>query len=395
MKLSERTGQVSPSYTIGISTKVHELNEQGRDIINLSVGEPDFNVPERAKYSMISALMKDYTKYDKVPGLIQLRKAIRDKLKNENGLDYEPDQIVVSNGAKQAIMNAVFATVNHGEEVLLPVPYWTSYPEIVKLCGAVPVMVYPEDRKNYKICVSDLKKVLTEKTKMLFFNNPSNPSGVIYSEEEIREIAEFCLENQIWIMSDEIYERFCFEGKYVSVSSLSKEIKDITIIVNGLSKSAAMTGLRIGYTASSKEIAKAISAMQGHLTSHPATISQWAAYTALMDCRDEIDAQLEVYRKRRESVLNRLDNMKNISYLKPDGAFYIMINFGAYKDRIEYEDSFSINFSNKLLEEANVAVVPGIAFGLDDYVRMSYAAKQEELDEAMKRIENFLLKLDK
>lgn len=395
MKLSERTGQVSPSYTIGISTKVHELNEQGRNIINLSVGEPDFNVPERAKYSMISALMKDYTKYDKVPGLIQLRKAISDKLKNENNLDYEPDQIVVSNGAKQAIMNAVFATVNHGEEVLLPVPYWTSYPEIVKLCGAVPVMVYPEDRKNYKICVSDLKKVLTEKTKMLFFNNPSNPSGVIYSEDEIREIAEFCLENRIWIMSDEIYERFCFEGKYVSVSSLSKEINDITIIVNGLSKSAAMTGLRIGYTASSTEIAKAISAMQGHLTSHPATISQWAAYTALMDCRDEIDAQLEVYRKRRESVLSRLDKMKNITYLKPDGAFYIMINFGSYKNKIEYDDSFSISFSNKLLEEANVAVVPGIAFGLDDYVRMSYAAKQEELDEAMKRIEKFLLKLDR
>lgn len=393
MKLADRTGLVSPSLTIGISSRVAELNEQGRDIVNLSIGEPDFSVPIKAKESMINALNHDYTKYDKAAGLIQLRKAIAEKLKAENGVDYDPEQIVVSNGAKQGIMNALLATINPGDEVIIPVPYWTSYPEIIKLCGGVPVMAYPEDTEGYKITVSDLEKVITDKTKIIFFNNPSNPSGIIYTGEEVKKIAQFCLEKKIWIMSDEIYERFCFDGEYVSVGTLGEEIKDITIIVNGLSKSAAMTGLRIGYTASSKKVSAAISAMQSHLTSHPATISQWAAYTALMECREEIDEMLEVYRKRRELVISRLDKIKGLSYMKPNGAFYIMINFGEYKNSFEYEGSFSMALTEKILEEAGVSVVPGIAFGVDDFVRISYASSDENLNKALDRIEEFVNKL--
>ncbi len=393
MMLANRTKLISPSFTIGISTKVVELNEQGRDIINLSVGEPDFKVPEKAKESIMEALKNNYTKYDKVPGLIELRRAISKKLKEENNVDYEPDQIVVSNGAKQAIVNVMLATANLGDEVLIPVPYWTSYPEIVKLCGGVPVIVYPEDTETYKISVKDLEKALTDKTKILFFNNPSNPSGIVYTKDEIEKIANFCLEHNIWIMSDEIYERFCFEEEYISIGTMGDEVKDITIIVNGLSKSASMTGLRIGYTASSREVAKAISAMQGHLTSHPATTSQWAAYTALTECRDQINAQREVYKKRRKLLLDRLDKMKDISYMNPAGAFYIMVNFGKYKDKIKYEGSFSMALSERLLEEANVAVVPGVAFGVDDYVRMSYAVNEESLGKALDRIEEFINKL--
>lgn len=393
MMLAERTNKVPPSYTIGISTKVSELNEQGRNVINLSVGEPDFTVPEKAKAAIKKALENNLTKYDKVPGLIDLRKAICEKLKKENGIEYTPEEIVVSNGAKQAIMNTFLAVLNPGDEVLVPVPYWTSYPEIIKLCEAVPVIVYPEDTSKYKFTVDDLKKAKTEKTKLLMLNNPSNPSGTIYSREEVKEIAEYCLENNIWILSDEIYERFCFEGEFTSTASISEEVKKITIVINGLSKSAAMTGLRIGYTASTKEVAKTISVMQGHLTSHPSTISQWGACVALMECRDEIDAQLEVYRQRREVILKKLDEIEGISYLEPDGAFYVMVNLGTYKEKIKYEKSFSLAFCERMLEEAEVAVVPGIAFGLDDYVRIAYTVSSENLEKGLERIDKFIKSL--
>lgn len=390
MKLAERTKIVPPSYTIGISTKVSEMNEKGRDVINLSVGEPDFNVPEKAKKAIVKALENNLTKYDKVPGLIDLRKAICEKLRIENGIEYTPDEIVVSNGAKQAIMNALLAILNPGDEVIVPVPYWTSYPEIIKLSEAEPVIVYPEDTKEYRITVNDIKKAMTDRTKMLMFNNPSNPSGTVYTKEEVKEIAEFCLENNIWILSDEIYERFCFEGEFVSTAGISEEVKKITVVVNGLSKSAAMTGLRIGYTASTKEVASAISVMQGHLTSHPSTISQWGACAALTECRDEINAQLDVYRQRREVMLKKLDEIDNITYLEPDGAFYVMVNFGAYKDKIKYDKSFSVALCEKMLEEVEVAVVPGIAFGLDDYVRIAYTVSAENLEKGLERIEKFI-----
>lgn len=393
MKLAERTQHVAQSYTIGMSMRAREMSEQGRDVLNLSVGEPDFQVPERAKQAAVQALELDLTKYDKVPGVLELREVICEKLKRENRLDYTPDQIVVSNGAKQAIMNGLLAVMNPGDEVMLPVPYWTSYPEIIKLCGGQPLPVMPRDRENYRVTPKDLEAAMGEKTRILIFNNPSNPAGTVYAREEVQAIGDFCREHDIWILSDEIYERFCYVEPCVSVASLGPELKERTIVINGLSKSVAMTGLRVGYTASCREIASAISKMQGHLTSHTSTLSQWVGHSALKYCREEINAQIDIYRKRREFMMKRLDAIEGLTYLKPDGAFYIMVNFGAFKDRISYADSFSLALCERILEETAVAIVPGIAFGLDDYARVSYTLEENELEEGLDRIEKFLRSL--
>lgn len=395
MKLAQRTETITPSYTIGISTRVTELREQGKHIVNFSAGEPDFDVPEKAKKCAMKALEDNRTKYDRVPGLVDLRREIAEKLKTENQVEYELDEIVVTNGAKQAITNTLNAILDPGEEVLISIPYWVSYPEIVKLCGGVPVFVLPEDQVRYKVTAKDLEKHITSKTKILFFNNPSNPAGTLYNREEVKEIAELCLRHQLYILSDEIYERFCFDGEYTSVSSLSPETKEITILVNGLSKAAAMTGLRIGYTASSQKVAKAIAALQGHLTSHPATISQWAGVGALSSCKEEINGQLSVYRERRDIAMEILDGMEKISYLRPGGAFYIFINISGYREYFSKENAFSIQFCERLLNDAGVACVPGIAFGLDDYMRISYALDTESLVEGLEKIRKFLEGLKK
>ena len=393
MKLAERTKHVAQSYTIGMSMRARELAEQGRDVLNLSVGEPDFKVPERAKQAAVQALDLDLTKYDKVPGVLELRQAICEKLERENQLEYTVDQIVVSNGAKQAIMNALIAIMDPGTKVLLPIPYWTSYPEIIKLCGGEPLTVTPRDRENYKVTPEDLEEALTEDTKILIFNNPSNPAGTVYNEDEVRAIGEFCERHDLWIISDEIYERFCYVEPCVSLASLSPELKERTIVVNGLSKSVAMTGLRVGYTASSKEVASAISKMQGHLTSHTSTLSQWVGHSALKYCTKDINDQIDIYHRRRDAMMKMLDRMPELTYLEPDGAFYIMVNFGAYKDRIPYTDSFSLALCSRILEEASVAIVPGIAFGLDDYARISYTLEEDKLEEGLGRIEKFLRSL--
>ncbi len=393
MELAERTQHVAQSYTIGMSMRARELRDQGRDVLNLSVGEPDFKVPERAKKAAVQALELDLTKYDKVPGVLELREVICEKLKAENDLEYTADQIVVSNGAKQAIMNALMAVMNLGDEVLLPIPYWTSYPEIIKLCGGEPLPVMPRDQENYKVTPQDLEEAMTEKTKILIFNNPSNPAGTVYNAEEVRAIGEFCEKKGLWILSDEIYERFCYTDPCVSIATVNPKIKDQTIVINGLSKSVAMTGLRVGYTASNQEIASAISKMQGHLTSHTSTLSQWVGHSALKYCTKDINDQIDIYRKRREVMMKKLDTIEGLTYLKPDGAFYIMVNFGAYKDRVAYEDSFSLALCSRILEETAVAIVPGIAFGLDDYARISYTLEEEKLEEGLDRIEKFLKSL--
>ncbi len=393
MELAERTQHVAQSYTIGMSMRARELRDQGRDVLNLSVGEPDFKVPERAKKAAVQALELDLTKYDKVPGVLELREVICEKLKAENDLEYTADQIVVSNGAKQAIMNALMAVMNLGDEVLLPIPYWTSYPEIIKLCGGEPLPVMPRDQENYKVTPQDLEEAMTEKTKILIFNNPSNPAGTVYNAEEVRAIGEFCEKKGLWILSDEIYERFCYTDPCVSIATVNPKIKDQTIVINGLSKSVAMTGLRVGYTASNQEIASAISKMQGHLTSHTSTLSQWVGHSALKYCTKDINDQIDIYRKRRGVMMKKLDTIEGLTYLKPDGAFYIMVNFGAYKDRVAYEDSFSLALCSRILEETAVAIVPGIAFGLDDYARISYTLEEEKLEEGLDRIEKFLKSL--
>ena len=388
--LSKKISQITPSYTIGISTKVKALKEQGRNIINLSIGEPDFFIPEKATERGIEAFNTNQTKYDVVPGLMTLREAIVEKLKTENGVHYAPSDIVVSSGAKHAITNALMAMLDPGDQVIVPVPYWTSYPEMIKLCGGVPVFVDTKKENQFKLKLEDLKKSITDHTKMIFINNPSNPTGAVYTREELTPIVTYCAENDIYILSDEIYEKICYVSEYTSIPSISDKVKEMTIIVNGLSKSAAMTGLRIGYTASTPEIAKAISTIQGHLVSHPSLASQWAGLGALKESHDEINQMVAIYKERREALVEQLKTMSGIDFITPDGAFYLYLDLSSIKSKVIHTDSFSVKVCDELLEQYDLAVVPGIAFGTDDYIRISYATELGLVQEGLRRIQQFI-----
>ena len=391
--LSNRLGNITPSYTIGISTKVAELNAKGKNIIDLSIGEPDFYIPEKAKQYGIDSLNDNLTKYNMVPGLKILREEICKKLSIENNCSFSIDEIVVSSGAKHSITNTLLALTNPGDEILVPKPYWVSYPEMIKLVNAVPVFIDTDKANDFKLTRDVLEKYITPKTKMLFLNNPSNPTGAIYTKEELIDIANVCLENNIYILADEIYERIHYNDNFTSISSLGDDIKNISIIVNGFSKSAAMTGLRIGYTASSKEIAKALSTIQGHLVSHPSLTAQYIAYGALKECSEDIANMVNTYKHRRDLVIDKLDKINNLGYVTPDGAFYIFIDLSLYKNKLDFEDSFSIEFCNQLLDKYEVAAVPGIAFGLDDYIRISYACSEEKFLTGIDRLNEFLTSL--
>lgn len=384
--LSSRLNNITPSYTIGISSKVRDLKTSGKSIIDLSIGEPDLSVPNAAIQHGINSLNENLTNYDLVPGLKILRDELSKKLNLENDCDYAPEEIVVSSGAKNAITNALLAVLNPGDDVLVPKPYWVSYPEMIKLVNANPVFIETNKENEFKLTKDILEKIITPKTRMLFLNNPSNPTGAVYSKEELLEIANVCIKNNIYILADEIYERICYKDKFVSIASLSNDIKNITITINGFSKSFAMTGLRIGYSASNKEIAKAISTIQGHLVSHPSLTSQYIAYGALKDCYDSINDMVDIYRSRRNKVVDILNQCNKLNYVTPDGAFYTFIDLSMVKNNLNYTNSFSIEFCNKLLDEYEVAAVPGIAFGMDDYIRISYACSESSFTEGLKRI---------
>ncbi|SCI54261.1 pyridoxal phosphate-dependent aminotransferase [Romboutsia sp. 1001713B170207_170306_H8] len=388
--LSNRLSIITPSVTVGISTKVKELKDSGKKIINLSIGEPDFNVPEKAKHSGIESLNNDETKYNLVPGITILREEICKKLLDENNCDYSLDEIVVSSGAKNAITNALLAVTDPGDEVLLPKPYWVSYSEMTKIVNAIPVPMNTDKSNDFKLTGDILKKYITNKTKLLILTNPSNPTGAVYTKEELLDIANICLENNIYILADEIYEKICYTDKFVSIASLSKEIKDITITINGFAKSAAMTGIRLGYSASNKEIAKGICAIQGHLVSHPCLTSQYIGYAALRDCKKDLDNMVDIYKYRRDLIVSKLDSMTNIGYIYPEGAFYIFIDLSKIKDNFNFSESFSVEFCEEFLNKHNVAIVPGLAFGIDDYVRISYACDEKDFLEGLNRLNDFI-----
>ncbi len=393
MLLSRKAQEITPSVTIGISSKVGELKKQGIHVTNLSIGEPDFVTPENAKQAAIKAVEGNVAKYDAAAGLKELRQAIASKLQNENNLDYEFENIIVSSGAKHAITNALLATVNPGDEVIIPKPYWVSYPEMVKLVGGVPVFVDTAFKNSFKLTAEELKSAITDKTKLLFITNPSNPTGAVYTKAELEAITAVCLEHNIAILADEIYERICYVGEYTSVASLSKEIKDITITINGLSKSAAMTGWRIGYTATSVELAKAISGIQGHLVSHPSMISQYAALEAHVSCDEDMLNMVSTYKSRRDEIVKLFDDIDDISIVQPDGAFYIFMNISELRNKVNPKESLSLEVCDRLLEEHQVALVPGIAFGMDDYLRMSYATDMDTIKEGLGKLKAFVDKL--
>ena len=393
--LSKRLDVITPSCTIGISSKVKSMKDSGIDVISLSIGEPDFNVPRKAVESGIDSLNKDYTKYDLVPGLAILREEICKKLLEENNCHYSVDEIVLSSGAKNAITNALLVTTDPGDEVLIPKPCWVSYSEMTKLVNAVPIPIETDKKNDFKLTGDLLRKYITDKTKMLLLNNPSNPTGSVYTKEELLDIANICLEKNIYILSDEIYERICYNDQFVSVASLGEDIKDITITVNGFAKSVAMTGLRLGYTASNKEIAKGISSIQGHLISHPSLTSQYIGYGALKYCKEDVDNMVKTYKNRRDLITSRLDTMKYVNYVYPNGAFYVFIDLSQVAKKYNYKDSFSIEFCDEFLSKYKVAIVPGKAFGIDEYVRISYACSEQEFLEGLNRLEKFILEIMK
>ena len=391
--LSERLSLISPSCTIGISTKVKNMRASGIDVISLSIGEPDFNVPKKAIECGIKSLNENRTKYDLVPGITILREEICKKLLEENNCKYSIDEIVLSSGAKNAITNALLAVTNPGDEVLIPKPYWVSYSEMTKIVNAVPITIETNKENDFKLTADLLKKYITNKTKILLLNNPSNPTGSVYTKEELIEIVNVCLERNIYILADEIYERICYNNKFVSVASLGEDVKDITITVNGFAKSAALTGLILGYTASNKKIAKGISSIQGHLISHPSLTAQYIGYGALKYCKDDIDNMVETYKYRRDLVTTKLDEMKYVNYVYPNGTFYVFIDLSQVAKKYKYNESFSVEFCDEFLSKYNVAIVPGQAFGIDEYVRISYACSEEEFIEGLNRLEKFILEI--
>lgn len=388
--LSTRLKNITPSVTVAISSKVKEMKADGMDVISLSIGEPDFNVPEKAKEYGKRSLDENKTKYDFVPGIIELREEICKKLERENNLSYTPDQIVLSSGAKNSITNVILTTTDPGDEVLLPLPYWVSYSEIVKVTNAVPVEIKTKKENNFKLTKDELLASITDKTKLIIITNPSNPTGAVYTKDELTEIANVCVEKGIYILADEIYEKIRFNDDFVSIASLSDEIKDITITVNGFAKSAAMTGIRLGYTASSTEIAKAMSAIQGHIVSHPSLTAQYIGLGALKECEDDMQHMVDTYKKRCSIITERLDKIDHIGYVKPSGAFYIFVDLSEVKEKFDYKESFSVEFCEKFLQEEKVALVPGKAFGIDEYIRISYACSEKDFLEGIDRLEKFI-----
>lgn len=399
IKLSQRISEISPSMTLAISAKANELKAAGEKVISFGVGEPDFDTPAHIVKAAKDALDKGYTKYVAAAGLPALKKSICKKLKDENGLDYEPSQIIVSNGAKHSIFNAVFATIEEGDEVLIPKPYWLTYPDVIKSCGGVPVYIYATPRHRYKVTAAQIEAMITPKTKMLIFNSPCNPTGAVYTESEIRDIAEVCLKHNLIVLADEIYEKLIYGGEtHFSIANVSPEMKENTIVINGVSKSYAMTGWRLGYLAAPANVAKAIASFQSHSTSNVNTMTQYAAIAALDGDQKPMNKMVEAFGERRKKMLEVLDSMKcyGLDYVKPDGAFYVMLLcydlYGKKYNGVKIHGS--LDLCELLLTHEKVAATPGICFGDDDAIRLSYALSMDDMLEGLRRIADFASKCE-
>lgn len=396
MELSKKSQSIEASITLSIDAKAKKMKAEGVDVIGFGAGEPDFDTPAFIKNAAKEALDLGMTKYTPASGTIDLKKAICAKLKKQNGIGYEPSNIVVSNGAKHSLFNAFAAILNPGDEVIIPAPYWVSYPEIVKLSDGVPVFVEGSEENGFNPTTADLRAAISKKTKAIILNSPGNPCGGVMSEKQIREIAALAIEHDLIIVSDEIYEELIYDGHvHFSAASISEEVKERTILVNGMSKAYAMTGWRIGYTAASKKITEIMENVQSHATSNPNTIAQYASTAALNGPRSEIEAMVKEFDARRCHMVARINAIEGLSCRKPDGAFYVMLNISkalgkSYQGKVL---NGSLDFCAALLEGENVAFVPGIAFGNDQYCRLSYAISMKNIDKGLDRVANFMSKL--
>ena len=387
--VSNSLKRIKPSPTMAVTSKAREMRAAGRDIIGLGAGEPDFDTPDNIKEAAIEAIKKGDTKYTAVDGTPALKKAIQSKFSRENGLSFELDQITVGTGGKQVLYNAFMATINKGDEVLIPAPYWVSYPDIILLAGGKPRIVKCDEKDNFKLTPEKLNKAINKKTKWVILNSPSNPTGSAYTKKEIEDLSKILIKyKKVYILSDDIYEHIIYDDFDFFTIAQIKSLKDRTLTMNGVSKSYSMTGWRIGYAAGPKEIIKAIAKIQSQSTSNPTSISQAAAVEALNGIQDFIQERANSFKERRDFVVSSLNKINGISCLKPQGAFYV---FPSCKKLLGKKTKLKTDkdFVEKLLEKSEVAVVQGSAFGLDGYFRISYATSMEKLREAMKRIESF------
>lgn len=392
LKISNKASAISPSPTLAIDSKFKEMKKEGIPVVGFGAGEPDFNTPENIKNAGIEAIKNNITKYTPASGTLELKAAVCQKLKRDTGLEYSTSNIVISNGGKHSLTNTFTCICDPGDEVILPAPYWVSYPEMIKLADAVPVIIEGAEENNFKFTAEQLENAITPKTRALVLNTPSNPTGMVYTKDELEKIAEIAVKNNIYIIFDEIYEKLVYEGEHTNIATLGDEIRDLTIIVNGLAKTYAMTGWRIGYVAANEKLAKAMGNIQSHATSNPNSIAQAAAVEALNGDQSIIETMKKTYIERRDYMVDKINSIDGLSCKTPHGAFYVFMNVKDVLNKEHYGKM--INTANELcqdiLDRALVALVPSEGFGVDGYVRLSYATSMDTIKTGLDRIEKYL-----
>lgn len=395
MTISERVKNINPSQTLAITAQALKMKREGKKVISFAAGEPDFDTPENIREEAISAIREGFSHYTASSGIIELKEAVIEKLKKDNRVEYKPSEIIISTGAKQCLFNTILTICDPGDEVLLPTPCWVSYTEQIKFAGAVPIFINTYQEEDFKLSASQVEEKITSRTKLLILNSPNNPTGAVYEPEELKRIAQLLTKYNIYCICDEIYEKLIYDNaKHLSMASLSDEIKERIITINGVSKSYAMTGWRIGYAAGPEEIIKGMSKIQGHSTSNPNSIAQKASVEALNGKQDAIEEMRKAFDERRKYMVKRLNEIEGISCLTPAGAFYAFPNVSKILERgIEYNGkkiSNSFGLSNFILKEAEVALIPGSAFEAEGYLRLSYTASLEDIKEGSDRLEKIL-----
>jgi len=392
-ELSKLAGAVQASTTLAIDALAKQMRADGIDVVGFGAGEPDFNTPEHIKQAAIEAILENFTKYTPASGILPLKEAVCKRMEEDCGLSYKTSQVVVASGAKHNVYIALRALVDPGDEVILPAPYWVSYLELVKMVGGTPVVVTAEESGSFRVTAEQLEAAVTPKTKCLILNNPSNPTGMVYSREELEAIAAVCVKHQIYVIADEIYYGLLYDGlKFTSFASLGEEVKDLTILINGVSKSYAMTGWRVGFACANERLTKVMSNYLSHSTGAPSSISQRAAVAALTGQQDEVEKMRRAFEERRDYIVSRLNAIDGVSCIKPQGAFYVMMNISALCGKtihgVQINDAD--DFSSALLQHGLVATVPCTGFGAPHYVRWSYATSMENIKKGMDRLEAFL-----
>ena len=391
--IAERAAGIQPSITMAITTLANQLKKEGKPVIGMSAGEPDFDTPDAIKAAGKKSIDEGKTKYTAASGITELKQAIVDKLKTDNQLDYALENIIVSSGAKQSIYNALMATINPGDEVIFPTPYWVSYPAQVAMAGGTSKLIKTTDQTQFKITAEQLEAAIGPKTKMLILNSPSNPTGMLYTQDELSAIAQVIKRHDLLVLSDEIYEKLTYEGNHISIAQIDDDIKDRTILINGVSKAYSMTGWRIGYTAAPKVIVAAMNKIQSHAASNPAVASQWASLEAIQGPQDAVTTMRNEFVKRRDVMIERLNQIPGITCVKPQGAFYAFPNISSTFGKKSPSGNVITDaktFCECFLEEHLVACVPGSGFGAEGYVRLSYAASMDDINEALNRLKRFV-----